>query len=78
MKNHKFSKKVVTFCILEMCFVQLWALYIFQKTGLSCNELLVTNHAVFGGELVLLCLKRLLTKEGIEDEGIFDQSIDEN
>ena len=68
-KVHKFSKKIVVFCIVEMCLVQLWSFYIFHRTGLSANELLVTNHAVFGGELVLLCLKRLLTKEGQNNEG---------
>lgn len=72
MKKNKFSKRIVIFCILEMFFVQLWAFYIFHKTGLSANELVVTNHAVFGGELILLCLKRLLAKEGSCNEGNID------
>lgn len=58
----KFSKRVVIFCIAEMAFMQIWAMWIADKDLYSTAELLTANHAVFGGELLLLCLKRLFAK----------------
>ena len=63
MKHHLFSKFVVLFCIAEIAFMQLWAMRIASHNMLLVTGLLTANHTVFGGELLLLCLKRILAKE---------------
>ena len=60
MKKGIFSKLIVTFCVLEMAFIQFWAMSIAGDNGFLTTELLTVNHAVFGGELLLLCLKKVL------------------
>ena len=68
MKKGVFSKIVVIFCVLEMAFMQYWAMDIAETTGeFLVTPLLTANHAVFGGELLLLCLKKLLTNEKEEE-----------
>lgn len=59
----RFSKFIVVFCVIEMMLMQAWAMWIADKDTYSTDGLVVANHAVFGGELLLLCLKRLLTKD---------------
>jgi len=63
MKKHLFSKFTVTFCIAEIAFMQFWAMHIAGENMFLVTGLLTANHAVFGGELLLLCLKRILAKE---------------
>jgi hypothetical protein len=63
MKKGVFSKLTVVFCVLEMAFIQMWAMKMAGETGLMVTELLTVNHAVFGGELLLLCLKKLLSHD---------------
>jgi hypothetical protein len=46
--------------VLEMAFIQFWAMSIAGDNGFLTTELLTVNHAVFGGELLLLCLKKVL------------------
>ena len=48
--------------------MQIWAMHIAVKTGLQLTALLGANHSVFGGELLLLCLKRIMAKH--EDNSI--------
>jgi hypothetical protein len=67
-KKGNFSKAIVVFCVVEMMLMQAWAMWIADRNTYSTDSLIVANHAVFGGELLLLCLKRLLTKEQNEDE----------
>lgn len=59
-KKGRFSKAIVIFCILEMSFMQVWAMRIASHNAFLTDGLILANHAVFGGELVLLCLKRIL------------------
>lgn len=59
-KKGRFSKVIVVFCVLEMALMQLWAMRIASHNSFLTTGLLTANHAVFGGELLLLCLKRLL------------------
>lgn len=60
MKKGTFSKIIVVFCVLEMALMQFWAMRIASHNSFLTTGLLTANHAVFGGELLLLCLKRLL------------------
>lgn len=57
-----FSKIMVVFCILEMAIMQLWGMRIASHTGILVTGLLTANHSVFGGELLLLCVKRILDR----------------
>ena len=59
----RFSKCIVVFCVIEMMLMQAWAMWIADKNTYSTDSLIVANHAVFGGELLLLCLKKLLSKD---------------
>lgn len=59
-KKGRFSKVIVVFCVFEMALMQLWAMRIASHNSFLTTGLLTANHAVFGGELLLLCLKRLL------------------
>jgi hypothetical protein len=64
MKKGIFSKIIVVFCVAEMAFMQYWAMSIAETTSeFLVTPLLTANHAVFGGELLLLCLKKLLTND---------------
>jgi len=58
-----FSKCIVVFCVIEMMLMQAWGMWIADSDTYSTDSLIVANHAVFGGELLMLCLKRLLTKD---------------
>ena len=60
MKKGLFSKLIVAFCVLEMAIIQFWAMRIASHSSFLTTGLLTANHAVFGGELLLLCLKKLL------------------
>ena len=55
----RFSKIIVVFCVLEMAIMQVWAMRIASHNSFLTTGLLTANHAVFGGELLLLCLKRI-------------------
>lgn len=70
----RFSKCVVVFCVIEMMLMQAWAMWIADKSTYSTDSLIVANHAVFGGELLMLCLKRLL----IKDENIQQKTEEKN
>lgn len=54
-----FSKIIVVFCVLEMALIQFWAMRIASHNSFLTTGLLTANHTVFGGELLLLCLKRI-------------------
>lgn len=69
MKKGMFSKIIVVFCVLEMAILQFWAMRIASHNSFLTTGLLTANHAVFGGELLLLCLKRLLTDEKVTIKG---------
>ena len=57
-----FSKFIVLFCIIEMLCMQWWAMKIVQNQSMEVTGLITVNHGVFGGELLLLCLKRIFAK----------------
>ena len=62
MKKGLFSKITVAFCIAEMAVMQIWAMRIASHNAFLTTGLLTANHGVFGGELLLLCLKRIFAK----------------
>lgn len=62
-KQGRFSKIMVIFCVLEMFFMQWWAMRIVQKQAIEVTGLISVNHGVFGGELLLLCLKRIFANK---------------
>ena len=64
-----FSKIVVAFCVLEMAAMQFWAMRIASHNAFLTTGLLTANHSVFGGELLLLCLKRIFTKSDRKEDG---------
>lgn len=64
VKKRIFSKVIVVFCVAEMAFMQFWAMRIASHNMFLVTGLLTANHSVFGGELLLLCLKRILVKDG--------------
>ena len=63
-----FSKIVVVFCVIEMAVMQFWAMRIASHNAFLTTGLLTANHGVFGGELLLLCLKRILAKSDEKDK----------
>ena len=63
MKKRIFSKVIVVFCVAEIAFMQFWAMKIASHNMFLVTGLLTANHSVFGGELLLLCLKRILSKD---------------
>ena len=67
-KKGRFSKVIVVFCVLEMALMQLWAMRIASHNSFLTTGLLTANHAVFGGELLLFCLKRLLADKDKKGE----------
>ena len=74
----RFSRALVIFCILEMALMQIWGMWIADKDLYSTAELVSANHLVFGGELLMLCLKRLFAKDRKEDEnGDFEETVNQ-
>lgn len=61
MKKGLFSKLVVIFCIFEITLMQVWAMHAATAHAVDASALLAANHGVFGGELLLLCLKRIMS-----------------
>lgn len=57
---HLFSKLVVLWCILAATAFSLYAMRILSRTGHDPAALLGVVLAFFGGELLILCLKRIL------------------
>ncbi len=68
MKKHTFSKWIVVFCMLEMAAMQVWSMRIASHNSFLVTGLLTANHAVFGGELLLICLKRIFEKTKGDDD----------
>ena len=69
-----FSKIVVVFCVIEMAVMQFWAMRIASHNAFLTTGLLTANHGVFGGELLLLCLKRIFAKSDEKDDAESDNS----
>ena len=57
-----FSKVIVCICLTEVILMQIWGMCIADKDKYDTQGLIAANHAVFGGELLFLCLKRIFAK----------------
>ena len=68
IKKGHFSKVVVVFCIVEMVVIQVWSMRIASHNSFLVTGLVTANHAVFGGELLLLCLKRIFANHTKKEE----------
>jgi hypothetical protein len=75
VKKGHFSKIVVVICLLEMVAIQVWSMRIASRNALLVTGLLTANHAVFGGELLMLCLKRIFSKEKTEGEEFISKDL---
>lgn len=71
MKKGIFSKIVICYCIAILTGLSVWAFGILQSTGYDASGILGVSAGVFGGELLLLCVKRILAKDrgNSEEEG---------
>ena len=62
--KHLFSKIAIIYCIAFSSIASIWALWIADKDGLLVTEVLAIILALFGGELLLICLRQVIgTKE---------------
>lgn len=59
MKKGLFSKITVIYCVLFCSGMSVWAMRIADKDGLLVTGVIAAILGVFGGELLLLCLKRI-------------------
>ncbi len=76
---HLFAKVIVAFCVLFAAACSAYALRILSRTGHDPAALLGVILGFFGGELLLMCLKTILRKEGPKNEqrtGSTDKEID--
>ena len=58
--KHLFSKVLVAYCLAVCTVVSLWAMYIAARDNFLCTGVLGAVLGVFGGELLLLCVKRIM------------------
>ena len=56
--------------------MQIWGMCIADKNKYDTQGLIAANHAVFGGELLFLCLKRIFAK-GDKKDGNIEESSEE-
>ena len=71
-----FSKVIVCICLIEIISMQIWGMCIANKDKYDTQGLIAANHAVFGGELLFLCLKRIFAK-GDKKDGNIEESSEE-
>lgn len=62
-RKHLFSKVLVAYCLAMCTAVSLWAMYIAARDNFLCTGVLTAVLGVFGGELLLLCVKRVMCGE---------------
>ncbi|MEG1790117.1 MAG: hypothetical protein RR230_05615 [Oscillospiraceae bacterium] len=58
--EHVFSKLMVVYCLVMCSVFGVWAMYIAARDNFLCTGVLTALLSVFGGELLLLCVKRLV------------------
>ena len=69
---HLFAKATVVYCVSFATLASAYALYK-QGQGFAMSEALAIVLGFFGGELLLLCLKTILKKEGEGNEDTPEQ-----
>lgn len=61
-KPGAFSKIIVVFCLIYSVRIIEWAMRQFEETQMEATTLITVSIGLFGGELLLLCLKRVFSK----------------
>ena len=61
-KSGLFSRIIVIFCLAYSVRIVEWAMNEFERSNMEAATLLTVSLALFGGELVLLCMKRIFSK----------------
>ena len=69
---HLFAKMIVVYCIIGATLASVYAMRA-QSNGMNMEGVLVAVLGFFGGELLFLCLKTILKKEGNQDESSSEQ-----
>lgn len=64
---HLFAKVTVIYCVAFASGSSLWSLRILSRTGHDTAPVLGIILAFFGGELLLLCLKTVLSNRRKDD-----------
>ena len=65
---HLFAKLMVLHCVACGTAASFYALRILSRTGHDASTLLTVILGFFGGELLLLCLKKILAEPRQEDQ----------
>lgn len=65
---HLFAKLMVLHCVACGTAASFYALRILSRTGHDVSTLLTVILGFFGGELLLLCLKKILAEPRQEDQ----------
>jgi hypothetical protein len=60
-KKGRFMKCIITYCLFFIAATNVWALYILYKTGYNAYSIVNSINAVHGGELILCCVKKILS-----------------
>lgn len=66
-KPHLFSKLVVLWCVFVCSGLSVWAMYIAARDNFQCTGVLTAALGVFGGELLLLCVKRIFSDGDVRE-----------
>jgi len=66
-KPGMFSRVLVVFCLAYSIRIIEWAVCQFENTGSEPETILTVAVGLFGGELLLLCLKRIFAKHDNKD-----------
>ena len=61
-KSGLFSKVIVVFCLAYSVRIVEWGIEQFERSNTEAATLLTVSLALFGGELLFLCLKRVFAK----------------
>ena len=67
-----FSRVIVIFCLAYSVRIIEWAMQEFERSNTEAGTLLTVSLALFGGELVLLCMKRIFAKNDGKKISNFD------
>jgi hypothetical protein len=59
MKKGRFSKIIVVYCVGFCSLMSVWSMWIADRNGVLVTGVITAILGVFGGELLLLCLKRI-------------------
>ena len=67
-----FSRVIVIFCLAYSVRIIEWAMKEFERSNAEAGTLLTVSLALFGGELLLLCMKRIFSKNDGKKISDFD------